>query len=870
MADESIFNATNYQVSVSPLIVEIPPPTFTPPPGSATVGKGAFFDSSSNLVQTATNSYSYQLSSTQTVPSGNGITLTNGTLTFNNFQMSADVLIPVSEQFTALNVSGLAQITLSNPRLDTNEDAALIIPPTISGASAYINALSPEFNPDLFPGYTNAPDWFNFERSTFRVSRFVNGGNAMITVYRYGTNFSSTESVDCIIDPARTRNWPFGFTPANGNPGTTEDTIITEQSYTANQANTFPLQADSDYATPNSDFTPVVNTLSFGANIGGETITIPILNNGLVEQDEDFLVQLHNPSPIPASGSPGCTLGEINSCTVTILPVLPEPAGAVDITWNSENSSGSVPPNLQLPGTTPGLGGTVYAIAEQPDGNAIIAGSFVSYDSTPYNRIVRVTPDGYQDPNFQGNRSDLGNNSGANDFIAALALQPNGAIIIGGNFTAFNGYNRHYVARLNSDGSVDTTFNPGLGANGQIWSIALESSGQIIIGGQFTSYNGTNVNQVARLNSDGSLDSTFNPGSGADGIVYAVAVDSSQRVVIGGAFDNVEGTANGGVARLNVDGSLDTTFTPGIGTFNPDTLVTDPVNAIAIQPDGRILIGGSFGNYNLVSYNGLARLEPDGTLDLSFQSGTGTLNPFTGEADTVNTIELDPNNNILIGGDFVAYNQTRRVGLARVFMDGSLDTSFMDTAYNQYAGVPNLYFNPNYVAPVYPFYNTRNAIYAIAPETSLFTGSNILVGGTFEYMGGGRTRTETHPRGNVARVIGGSTPGPGDIELMYQSYSVNNSDGSLYVSLMRTNGFLGSISATLDATTAAPGPGIATAGTDFAPTTFNPVWVTTWSISPNDMWMVEPGEYGPNFNEIPTENPPSGAAGVTLGVFNSG
>ena len=169
-------------------------------------------------------------------------------------------------------------------------------------------------------------------------------------------------------------------------------------------------------------------------------------------------------------------------------------------------------------------------------------------------------------------------------------------------------------------------------------SIALESSGQIVIAGQFTTFNGNLVNEVARLNVDGSLDTTFNPGTGPNGAVDAVAVDASGRVIIGGDFDMVDGISSGAVARLNVDGSLDSTFAPGIGTYNPETLITDPVKAVAVQANGTILIGGSFSYFNLVNYNGLARLKPDGTVDLSFQPGTGTLNPVTGDADTVNCI----------------------------------------------------------------------------------------------------------------------------------------------------------------------------------------------------------------------------------------
>ncbi len=810
-----------------------------------------------------TNSFNQVVVGHPVVSASQGITLGGGTLIFNDFQMRRDIIVPVAPVVgpdfpSVVFIPSYATVTLSNARLDPSEDSDSVVAPTLDPANstAVVSSLSTQYSP-------YGMGIFNFERSTFRVNRTQT--NATISVNRYSGDPKTSVTVDYIIDPgpgAMAPNFGGCMPPCTYNSG-------------RNPANTFPLQPDSDYATPNSDYTPVTGTLNWAAyDYTPKQINIPILNSGAVEFNEDLLVQLYNPLPDCTAQVPS-QLGEVNWATLTILfdntyvlgGVFPgqQPAGAVDRTWNKDNANDSTPPFLLYPGTTPGVGGTVYASATQPDGKAIIAGSFVSYDSTPYNRIVRTLPNGYQDPSFLA-----APNSGANDFIAAVMLQPDGRIIIGGNFTAFNGYNRHYIARLNTDGSVDTTFNPGLGANARVWALTTDTlTGKIIMAGEFTSYNGTNINKIARLNFDGSLDTTFNPGAGPDGTVNAVAVDALGRVVIGGSFDTVDGVNNGAVARLNADGTLDTTFTPGIGTFNPETLITDSIHAVAVQPDGKVLIGGSFSYFNLVTENGLARLQPDGTLDLSFQGGTGTYNPITGVADTVYTIQLQPDNNILIGGNFTTYNQTRRVGLARVFPDGSLDTSFMDTAYNQFAGVPNQYFNPNAVSPVYPYQNTRNVIYTIALETSFLSASNLIIGGSFEQVGGGNTRDDIHPRSNVARVIGGITPGPGNIEFANPSYTVNNSDGHLYVSLVRTNSNLGIASATFTTNTAAPGPGVASGG-DFAlpPQYQQPTWDTAWWGS----WTYATGAFGPNY----ALNPGIGL-GATVGnpnvyisVFNPG
>ena len=860
----SYLNSSNY-VSRSQGSGPLSPfPTNLPALGYFNVGQSLTTDSSGNVTLVATNVFDYQLFGTQLVSSANGIILSTGTVTFANLQMSQDFIVKVASSRgpdapQVPWIPGYAQITLSNPQVDPQESLNTIQPPGVSGVPSYINALSTQYS--FTPGFYGS-GLFNFERSTFRVDKDVSGGNAVISVSRTGGQASDSVSVDYIIDP----DYPnYGSI----SPRNVDDSIIQNL---FDPANTFPLQAGSDYASPNGDYTPVSGTLTWGAyDYTPKQITIPVLNNGLVEFNEDMLIQLHNALPIPSSSDPGMVLGEVNAANLTILfddkTCGQQPAGAVDRCWNTENSDASTPQFLKYPGTTPGFGGTVYAVAVQPDGNAIIAGSFVSYDSTPYNRIVRVLSTGYQDPSFQGNSPTLGNNSGANDFIAALALQPDGKILIGGNFTAFNGYNRHHIARLNSDGSVDTTFNPGLGADGMVWSIALQANGQLVIGGEFATYNGTAAIKVARLNADGTLDTTFNPGTGPNGNVNSVAVDASNRVVIGGDFETVAGLTRGGVARLNGDGSLDTTFDPGIGTYNPETYGTDPVHTVAVQPDGKILIGGSFGYFELLTYNGITRLNADGTVDLTFQPGSGTYNPITGLADTIYNILLQPDGKILIGGNLVSFNQTRRYGVARLFADGTVDTSFMDCGFNQFAGVPNEYFNADVISTTYPYNNTRNVVFALAQES----GGNVIIGGSFEEVGGGTTRDDIRPRSNVARLIGGSTTGPGNIQFAQTRYSVANSEGTLYVSLTRSNGNLGTISATFTTNTAAPGPGVAS-GADFSldPIYSNPTWITVYSQSTRAIWDNIVGEYGPNQKLVPALSPRSTAADVYINVYNPG
>lgn len=194
----------------------------------------------------------------------------------------------------------------------------------------------------------------------------------------------------------------------------------------------------------------------------------------------------------------------------------------------------------------------------------MLVGDFTAVNSFTRNRVARLLTDGQVDTAFNPG-------SGADNFINAVAIQPNGAILIGGGFSSYTGTSRNGLARLTSSGALDTTFNPGAGINpgdtasSAIQAIALQSDGRIIIAGNFTTYNSVAINRVARLNADGSLDTTFNNlGSGPNDRVYSVAVDGSGRIILGGAFTSINGVLANRIARLNVDGSLDSSFS-GLG-----------------------------------------------------------------------------------------------------------------------------------------------------------------------------------------------------------------------------------------------------------------------------------------------------------------
>ncbi len=280
--------------------------------------------------------------------------------------------------------------------------------------------------------------------------------------------------------------------------------------------------------------------------------------------------------------------------------------------------------------------------------------------------------------------------SGANGSVTSIVPQPDGKILIGGQFTAVDGVARNRIARLNADGSLDQGFNPGAGADASIEAVVLQRDGKIIVGGHFDSFDGVVRNQIARLNPDGSLDRPFAPSSSWVNFVATLAVQSDGKVLVSGPFSVFNGEPRSYLVRLNPDGSVDTGFAP-IGD--------NWLEAIAFQSDGKIVIAGDFRTVNGVSRRlGVARLNLDGSLDPSFIPG-GDIAPTI----NVRSVAVQTDGKILIGGDFSFINGVRRRSVARLHADGSLDSGFV------------------------PDGPARSLVWAVAAQTD----NKPIVGGTF-------------------------------------------------------------------------------------------------------------------------------------------
>ncbi len=357
-------------------------------------------------------------------------------------------------------------------------------------------------------------------------------------------------------------------------------------------------------------------------------------------------------------------------------------------------------------GFDPNVDGNVYVLATQPDGKLLVAGQFTSLRpgvgaSATRNNLARLNTDGSVDATFDPN---------ANGPIRALILQPDGRIVIGGDFTTVqpNGASatttRNRVARLNTNGTLDLTFNPNIsgGTLPQVNALAVQPNGKLLVGGRFTTVQpGTTAvtrNHVARFNADGSLDTAYNPNPNSLVLALVSQLDASNftrvaipgaegarvatgdgKIVIGGGFTTLQPSGTGAVttrnriARLNADGSVDSTF---------DANANNAVATLAVQRDGKILLGGSFttlqpiGNENSATRNRLARLNADGSLDSEFYPNFG---------GNVVAIALAPDGDVMVGGQFTSVwgrgtVTTQRPYVARLNPDGSLDTGFSATA----------------------------------------------------------------------------------------------------------------------------------------------------------------------------------------------
>ncbi|HEY5914143.1 MAG TPA: hypothetical protein VJA21_26445, partial [Verrucomicrobiae bacterium] len=318
---------------------------------------------------------------------------------------------------------------------------------------------------------------------------------------------------------------------------------------------------------------------------------------------------------------------------------------------------------------TPQFTWIVRTILVQPDGKVLVAGTHSGTEGVTPNGILRLNQNGSIDTGFQVPEEVVGHPNDVYD----LALRPDGRVLLCKAYNPAARDRARAIVQLQSNGSVDSSFSFRLHpANANVMAILSLPNGRAIIGGHFTRLNDVQRVGLAGLTADGTLDSSFVPPAEPLSWVEVMARQEDGRILVGGSFYSTNPPFSKDLVRLNPNGSLDNSFQLPSGFYGS-------VRALAVQPDGRILFGGGFSLGGSPSY--LARVKPDGSLDDTFEQGTG----IAGEDVSIEAIAVQRDGKILVGGTFQTYNGVPRTGLLRLNPNGSLDETFSPPAEIQWA-----------------------------------------------------------------------------------------------------------------------------------------------------------------------------------------
>lgn len=305
-------------------------------------------------------------------------------------------------------------------------------------------------------------------------------------------------------------------------------------------------------------------------------------------------------------------------------------------------------------------GAAVYVVALQTNGQILIGGSFTSVGNVGVTNVARLNSDRTLDPGFNPrNAVDRG-------YVTALAVQPDGKVVIGGAFYSSSGIAQANITRLNPNGTVDTVFDQNVFVDGPVNALVLQSDGKVLVGGGFLTVDFERRVSIGRLNTDGTLDITFDAcvaataGAGAT----ALALQSDGTIFASGRFTFSTGVSRDGIARLKSCGDVDLNYDPQPG-INPDATVF----ALALRTNGTVCLGGDFQTFQLAPRRGIVQLTANGAVDEAFDPGAGIT-----EGGTVYAIAIQPDGKAIIAGYFSGYNGKTKLSLARVNLDGSLDT----------------------------------------------------------------------------------------------------------------------------------------------------------------------------------------------------
>ncbi len=425
--------------------------------------------------------------------------------------------------------------------------------------------------------------------------------------------------------------------------------------------------------------------------------------------------------------------------------------------------------------------GAQNAVALQPDGKILVAGSRSRFNNTgELTALKRLNADGTLDTSFGPSNTYLAGPHDSNpeysSEINAILVNPDGSFYIGGMFNSYGNpaQARSCVAKVNADGTLDTTFTPPAlsGAARYVMSLALDGRGGLLVGGTFFT---TGKSNLIRLDAaTGALDTSFmaNDLSVQYTVIDGISPGADGRLLVSGALS----TGRPFVYRLFADGVRDTSFQVGFANE------FGRVNKVLALPDGRVLFGGGFTLSGRPEGDNLAAVDGNGALDSAFmaQLGTGSTGWMGG------VLQLTPDGRILAGGIFNSFNGASAASLVMLGLDGARDLSFAPPAYTAEVG----YLTHMYSAAVQP-------------------DGKILACGWFDRI----SDPELELR-NLVRFEGDSAvAGAGTLAFSATTVTTAENAGSVVLRVVRRPGLSGAVSVNY-----ATGGGTAVAGTHYTDT----------------------------------------------------
>ena len=602
---------------------------------------------------------------------------TNGwnTITFNFTTTTG------GEQFLYLGL-------LNNATLVSNTPAATGI-----GGCSYQSAATNAFGNSLISYYIdnvsliptngavlNLPTSICSTQNLNDLSIYLNGATANGTFAGNGVTFANgVYSFNASVAGVGTTTIGYTFTNSSGCITTLYDTI----NISTTSSNTIVVDAIND----NFSGMPII-----GAS-GGVTTSVYIndIYNGVASSSTSLpnvTFSLVPPLSIASATINSSGLISIPAGTLAGTYTLTYRLSAVGNCTTSDTATVTI--LVTNSNTTPNLvagiraNNAVNIIELQSTNKSIISGYFTTYNNISTPRIARLNTDLTLDQTFV----TAGPNPTSyppNDMV----IQSDDKIIVTGGFSGFSGGSNGFgIARLLLNGAIDTGYNVG-GAgtasnvgytNNTPYALAIQSNGQILLGGDFYYYNGVQRLGIVRINTNGSIDTSFNPtvlNTYYRSVVTGITIQSDGKIILLGFFSPpTAGATQKNIIRLNSDGTIDTTFlagdTAGSLVYNVDLSVSlfSPIAKVVVQPDGKIIIAGAFNKYNGTNVKCLVRLTSTGAIDSSFNTATGV-------ERAINELILEPTtNNPIIGGEFTLFGTTSVKKLIRLTTAGALDTTF--------------------------------------------------------------------------------------------------------------------------------------------------------------------------------------------------